>query len=153
MSETCILIRLLRMCFPWNWEFGSALSKLRNFGEGGLNPQPPPPSVRFATCWDVRLWSWLFGHRPASTDLLLWIRYWTNHRIPYKNLISEQFKLLLLDKARSTAYNETWQCLQYTFGPPEPCHCRNQSGYSVSPSIEPLIYSLPAPIALSFMGR
>jgi hypothetical protein len=34
MSETCILIRLLRMYFPRNWEFGSALSKLRNFGEG-----------------------------------------------------------------------------------------------------------------------
>jgi hypothetical protein len=32
------------MYFPRNWEFGSALSKLRtNFGGGvGLNPQPPP---------------------------------------------------------------------------------------------------------------
>jgi hypothetical protein len=28
MSETRILIRLLRMNFPRNWEFGSALSKL-----------------------------------------------------------------------------------------------------------------------------
>jgi hypothetical protein len=28
-------------------EFGSALSKLRNFGEGGVeHPFPPPPSVR-----------------------------------------------------------------------------------------------------------
>jgi hypothetical protein len=27
ISETCILIRLLRMNFPWNWEFGSGLSK------------------------------------------------------------------------------------------------------------------------------
>jgi hypothetical protein len=35
MSETCILIGLLRMYFPQNWEFGSALSKLRNFGCGG----------------------------------------------------------------------------------------------------------------------
>jgi hypothetical protein len=35
MSETHILIRLLRMYFPWNWEFGSAFSKLRNFGGGG----------------------------------------------------------------------------------------------------------------------
>jgi hypothetical protein len=34
---------LLRMYFPRNWEFGSALSKVRNFGGGGdLNP----PSVR-----------------------------------------------------------------------------------------------------------
>jgi hypothetical protein len=47
MSETRILIRLLQMDFPRNWEFGSALSKLRNF-EGSLNspilplPSPPP---------------------------------------------------------------------------------------------------------------
>jgi hypothetical protein len=34
-SETRVLIRLLRMYFPWNWEFDSALSKLRNFGGGG----------------------------------------------------------------------------------------------------------------------
>jgi hypothetical protein len=31
MSETNILIMLLRMYFPSNWEFGSALSKLRNY--------------------------------------------------------------------------------------------------------------------------
>jgi hypothetical protein len=37
MGETHILIRLLWMYFPQNWEFGSALSKLWNFG-GGLNP-------------------------------------------------------------------------------------------------------------------
>jgi hypothetical protein len=35
-----MLISLLRMHFPRNWEFGSAFSKLRNFG-WGLNPQPP----------------------------------------------------------------------------------------------------------------
>jgi hypothetical protein len=35
------------MYFPRNWEFGSALSKLRYFGGRGLNPPPkPPPSVR-----------------------------------------------------------------------------------------------------------
>jgi hypothetical protein len=39
MSETRTLIRLLRMYFPRNWEFGSALSKLRNFG--GFDPPPP----------------------------------------------------------------------------------------------------------------
>jgi hypothetical protein len=37
MSETRILIRLLRMYFPRNWEFGSALSKLRNFSKRLLN--------------------------------------------------------------------------------------------------------------------
>jgi hypothetical protein len=40
MSETHIPIRLLRMYFPRNWEFSSALSKLQNFG-GGLNPNLP----------------------------------------------------------------------------------------------------------------
>jgi hypothetical protein len=32
MSETRILVRLLRMYFPRNWEFGSSLSKVQNFG-------------------------------------------------------------------------------------------------------------------------
>jgi hypothetical protein len=32
MIETRILITLLRMYIPWNREFGSALSKLRNLG-------------------------------------------------------------------------------------------------------------------------
>jgi hypothetical protein len=42
MSETCILIRLFQMYFPQNWEFGSALSKLRNFGGRGFATPPPP---------------------------------------------------------------------------------------------------------------
>jgi hypothetical protein len=36
------MIRLVRMYIPLNWEFGSALAKLRNFG-GSLTPQPPHP--------------------------------------------------------------------------------------------------------------
>ena len=36
MSESHILVRLLPMYFPRNWEFGSALSKLRNFEGGGV---------------------------------------------------------------------------------------------------------------------
>jgi hypothetical protein len=44
MSKTRILIRLLRMYFPRNWEFGSALSKRRIFG-WGLKLHPP----RYAT--------------------------------------------------------------------------------------------------------
>jgi hypothetical protein len=43
MNETHILIRLLQMYIPWNWEFGSALAKLRNFGWGRF--EPPPPSL------------------------------------------------------------------------------------------------------------
>jgi hypothetical protein len=44
MSETSILIRLLRMYFPRNWEFGSLLSKLQYFGEF-----KPHKSPRYAT--------------------------------------------------------------------------------------------------------
>ena len=47
MSESRILVRLLRMYFPRNWEFGSALSKLRNFGGGGFEHPKLPP--RYAT--------------------------------------------------------------------------------------------------------
>jgi hypothetical protein len=51
MNETRILIRLLRMYISRNWEFGSALSKRRNFG-GVVEPlQPPPP--RYATGGDL----------------------------------------------------------------------------------------------------
>jgi hypothetical protein len=41
MNETHILIRLLRMYIPRNWEFGSAVSKLRNFGKGEFEPPNP----------------------------------------------------------------------------------------------------------------
>jgi hypothetical protein len=44
MSETRILTRFLRMYFPRNWEFGSAVSKRRNFERGWFEP-PKPPSV------------------------------------------------------------------------------------------------------------
>jgi hypothetical protein len=48
MHETHIPIRLLWMYIPQNWEFVSALSKLRIFGgEGGFNSPPPP--ARYAT--------------------------------------------------------------------------------------------------------
>jgi hypothetical protein len=43
-SEPRILIRLLRMYFPRNWEFRSALSKLRHFGGGGGVGTPPTTS-------------------------------------------------------------------------------------------------------------
>ena len=49
MSESRILVRLLRMYFPRNWEFGSALSKLRNFRGGGFErPKPPLGSMPLA---------------------------------------------------------------------------------------------------------
>ena len=47
MSESHILVRLLRMCFPQNWEFGSALSRLGYFRGGGFEHPKPPP--RYAT--------------------------------------------------------------------------------------------------------
>jgi hypothetical protein len=40
MNETRILIRLLRMYIPRNWEFGSALAKHRNFGSVVEPPKP-----------------------------------------------------------------------------------------------------------------
>ena len=43
MSESRILVRLLRMYFTRNWEFGSALSKHRNFGGRGVFEHPKPP--------------------------------------------------------------------------------------------------------------
>jgi hypothetical protein len=42
MSETRILIRLLRMYIPRNREFSSALAKLRNFGGGPQTPLGTP---------------------------------------------------------------------------------------------------------------
>jgi hypothetical protein len=53
------------MYFPRNWEFGLALSKLRNFGGGGgWTPPKPPPSVRhcalgtiFKIFWTNVLWN------------------------------------------------------------------------------------------------
>jgi hypothetical protein len=47
MNETHILIRLLRMYIPRNWEFGPALEKLWNFWGGAV--EPPPPIFRYAT--------------------------------------------------------------------------------------------------------
>jgi hypothetical protein len=42
MSETRILIRLLRMYFPRDWEFDSAFSKFRNFVERRVEPPQTP---------------------------------------------------------------------------------------------------------------
>jgi hypothetical protein len=66
MSETRILISLLWMYFTRNWEFGSALSKLRNFGGGGEVEIPktlPPP---YATVGGPR---WEFHAGPLTVDL------------------------------------------------------------------------------------
>jgi hypothetical protein len=38
MNETHIVIRLLRLYIPRNWEFRSALAKYRNLGVGGFEP-------------------------------------------------------------------------------------------------------------------
>jgi hypothetical protein len=45
MNETRILITLLRMYIARNWEFGSALSKLRNLG--AFESQNPPLGTPF----------------------------------------------------------------------------------------------------------
>jgi hypothetical protein len=48
------------MYFPRNWEFGSALSKLRNNFGGVWTPKPPPPRVRQCSvvCKHVNMYSW-----------------------------------------------------------------------------------------------
>jgi hypothetical protein len=50
MSETRILITLLQMYIPQNWEFGPAFSKLRNFG-GFEPPNHPPGYASGSSCW------------------------------------------------------------------------------------------------------
>jgi hypothetical protein len=40
MNETRILVGLLWMYIPRNWEIGSALAKLQNFGVGFDTPPP-----------------------------------------------------------------------------------------------------------------
>jgi hypothetical protein len=84
------------MYFPRNWEFGSALSKLRNFGKGGLNT-PNTPSARHCTSWKaasrstgqnikrnftepeppLRLPLRTYHWWPLLLRLLDWILYWT----------------------------------------------------------------------------
>jgi hypothetical protein len=54
MNETLILIRLLRMYIPRNWEFGSALANLGISG-GGVEP---PHSLRYATGGEVHTGFW-----------------------------------------------------------------------------------------------
>jgi hypothetical protein len=63
MNETHILIRLLWMYISQNWEFGSALAKLRNFG-GGF--EPPKVPLRYANGGKSQLW---------------WIVSWSDHLI------------------------------------------------------------------------
>jgi hypothetical protein len=53
MNETHILIWLLQMYMPRNWEFSSALSKLQNFG-GCLTP---PLGMPLSTCLTFTLTS------------------------------------------------------------------------------------------------
>jgi hypothetical protein len=52
MNETHILIRLLRVYIPRNWEFGSALAKLRIL-RGVRTPQTSPPLL-YATGYQLR---------------------------------------------------------------------------------------------------
>jgi hypothetical protein len=57
MSETCILVWLLQMYFPHNWNSAQLCQNFGNFGgRGRLNPwtpEPPPPSVRRCCPWKL----------------------------------------------------------------------------------------------------
>ena len=58
------------MYFPRNWEFGSALSKLRNFGGGGWTPPPPnPPRERH--CYTFKGLPW--PTPPPVPECLQWL--------------------------------------------------------------------------------
>jgi hypothetical protein len=57
---TRILIRLLQMYFPQNREFGSALSKLWNFG-GGEGVEHPKPSPSVCHCLWYVLHNWVIS--------------------------------------------------------------------------------------------
>jgi hypothetical protein len=63
MNETHILITLLWMYIPRIWEFGSALSKLRNFVRGGVwTPKPPPPRYAAVTNYINEQLVWILGY-------------------------------------------------------------------------------------------
>jgi hypothetical protein len=79
MGKTHILIRLLWMYFPWNWEFSSALLKLRNF-VGSLNPPNPH---RYATDRHTALF--IYGSVIFLPDRHI---YWN---IQYKSLLTLRY--------------------------------------------------------------
>jgi hypothetical protein len=58
MSETHILVRLLQMYFPRNWELGPALSELVNFKGGGGVFEPPQTLPLLRHCFGFSF----FGH-------------------------------------------------------------------------------------------
>jgi hypothetical protein len=61
------------MYFPRNWEFGSALSKLRKFGEGLNTPNPPPPSVLH--CTDVHFLDYYITLKMTKSFIGLHVKY------------------------------------------------------------------------------
>jgi hypothetical protein len=70
------------MYFPRNWEFGSAFSKLQNFGVGVLNP-PQPPSVRHwvpplqrHNLTSQETWTQTYTSLPIFTDRVYWDCWW-----------------------------------------------------------------------------
>jgi hypothetical protein len=105
MNEAHILIRLLWMYIPRNWEFGSALAKLRNF-EGGLNPSTPSP-LRYTTAsfyqavlslisrkYDKRFSHWhQTAYRLTDTRLVTDIRPTDRHSFSHWHQTADNFSL------------------------------------------------------------
>jgi hypothetical protein len=99
MSETRILVRLLRRYFPRNWEFGSALSKLRNFGGGSCKP-PPRPLRRplifrmwFCRCKKQFLFSGTAGNLHMNTRCHAW-EYSCARPILYNSQVIKLYKVI-----------------------------------------------------------
>jgi hypothetical protein len=99
MGETRILITL-RLYFPRNWEFGSALSKFRNFGGRGVFESPKPLPPRYTTgVGDKDACSFTTGvhisflvtngdiitYTFVREDLLIWILCQPSHKTQFED--------------------------------------------------------------------
>jgi hypothetical protein len=71
MSETCILIGLLWLYFPQNWELGSALSKLRKFWRKAIlgdNKRNKLPSTQVSVKYSIQK---ILNNRMTIINLVL----------------------------------------------------------------------------------
>jgi hypothetical protein len=92
MSETRILIRLLRVYFPRNREFGSALSKLRNLG--GVEHLEPPSVCQCAQrLTETALYSVSYVCRNGQT--FLGVKWSPLSFLPFHEIVPSRFPSLL----------------------------------------------------------
>jgi hypothetical protein len=106
MSKTRILIRLLRVYFPWNWEFGSALSKLRNFGTP-LSTVSNKGNIKITNNNETKL-------ATAHFSIFRFSAGFTKHEENYTNCIQELKRSNIPDwqtfDCISLYHKNSWQC-------------------------------------------